>query len=90
VSTKIVILDMGGGYYNNRKLTAASQARGHADMEEIQANLKSRGIEIIHWLSREPINLRQADKIHLTAEGHRAAAQELEPKVIQALKSLGG
>jgi len=43
VSTKIVILDMGGGYYNNRKLTAASQARGHADMEEIQANLKSRG-----------------------------------------------
>jgi|SRR5215469_5932996 len=89
-STKIVILDMGGGYYNNRKLTSASQARGPADMEEIQANLKSRGIEIIHWLSREPINLRQADKIHLTAEGHRAAAQELEPKVIQALKSLGG
>jgi len=42
-TTKIVILDMFGGYYNNRKLTAASRARGPADMHEIEARLRSRG-----------------------------------------------
>jgi acyl-CoA thioesterase-1 len=89
--TKIVILDMLGGYYNNRKkTTAASQARGRNDMEEIQARLKARGIIIVPWAMRPPVNLRQADGIHLTAEGHKLAAEQLVPRVIDALKSLGG
>jgi acyl-CoA thioesterase I len=88
--TKIVILDMLGGYYNNRKTTAASQARGHTDMEEIEARLKSRGIIIVPWAMRPPVSLRQADGIHLTAEGHKLAAEQLMPRVTDALKSLGG
>jgi acyl-CoA thioesterase I len=88
--TKIVILDMFGGYYNNRKTTAASQARGHTDMEEIQARLKSRGIIIVPWATRPPVSLKQADGIHFTAEGHKVAAEQLMPRVIDALKSLGG
>jgi acyl-CoA thioesterase I len=89
--TKIVILDMKGGYYNNyKKASATSQARGHADMEEIQARLKSRGIVIVPWARRPPAGFRQADGIHLTPEGHKLAAEQLVPRVIDVLKSLGG
>jgi acyl-CoA thioesterase-1 len=89
--TKIVILDMGGGYFNNLKTTAASQARGHADMEEIETKLKSRGIVVIPELAaRMPVSLKQQDKIHLTPEGHRIFAEHLLPRVISALKSANG
>jgi len=88
--TKIVILDMLGPYYNYLKTTAASPARGHAEIEEIQARLKSRGIIIIPWSTRPPVSLRQADKKHPTAEGHKLIAEQLMPRVIDALQSLGG
>jgi acyl-CoA thioesterase-1 len=87
--TKIVILDMLGGFYNNLKTTAASQARGHEDMEEIQAQLKSRGIIVIRWATRPVASYLQADKLHLTPEGHKVAAEQLMPRVIDALKSSG-
>src|SRR5260370_25467445 len=45
--TKIVILDMSGGDYNNSKGDAASQERGRADMAAIETQLKARGITVI-------------------------------------------
>ena len=88
--TKIVILDTLGPYYNYLKTSGASPARGHADMEEIQARLKSRGIIIVLWSTRPPLSLRQADKKHPTAEGHKVIAEQLMPRVIDALNTLGG
>jgi acyl-CoA thioesterase I len=88
--TKIVIFDTLGPYYNYLETTTgASQARGQADMEEIQARLKSRGIIIIPWSTRPPLSLRQADKKHPTADGHKLIAKQLMPRVIEALDSLG-
>ena len=91
--TKIVILDMGGGYFNNQKLNAASQAKGKSDMDAIQTQLKSRGITVIPELtSGVPLAYKQTDKIHLTPEGHKLVATHLLPKVISALggSSSGG
>jgi len=46
--TKIVILDMGGGYFNNQKRTnLVSQLKGKADMAAIETQLKSRAITVI-------------------------------------------
>jgi acyl-CoA thioesterase-1 len=89
--TKIVILDMSGGYYNNQKLTAASQERGSADMAEIEAQLKSRGITVIpESTAKVSLAYKQPDKVHLTVEGHKLVATYLLPKVISALGSSGG
>jgi acyl-CoA thioesterase-1 len=86
--TKIVILDMGGGYFNNRNTTAASQAKGKEDMAAIETQLKSRGITVIPELtSGVPLAYKQTDKIHLTPEGHKLVATYLLPKVISALGS---
>jgi acyl-CoA thioesterase-1 len=86
--TKIVILDMGGGYFNNRNTTAASQQRGSADMNAIEAQLKSRGIITIREIAATmPLTLKQTDKIHLTPEGHKILATRLLPRVISALGS---
>jgi acyl-CoA thioesterase-1 len=91
--TKIVILDMGGGYFNNRNTTAASQQKGKADMAAIETQLKSRGITVIPELtSGVSLAYKQTDKIHLTPEGHKLVATYLLPKVISALggSSSGG
>ena len=89
--TKIVILDMGGGYFNNQKANAASQARGHADMEEIETKLKSRGIIVIPELAaRMPASLKPQDKTHLTPDGHKIFAEHLLPRVISALQNGSG
>ena len=87
--TKIVILDVGGGYYNNRKTTIASQLRGPQDIKAIETKLKSRGIIVI--VERAiggdvPLTLKQPDKIHLTAEGHKVVAMRILPQVISALE----
>jgi acyl-CoA thioesterase I len=91
-NTRIVILDMSGGFFNNSKhTTLASQLRGPADMAAVEAGLKSRGIIVIKY--REPdMSIprvdRQPDHIHLTVEGHRLLAEGLLPRVISALDSL--
>ena len=86
--TKIVILDVCGGYYNNRTTSIASQLKGPEDMKAIETKLKSRGIAIIpECTGRMPLSLKQADKIHLTAEGHKVAAMRLVPQVVSALGS---
>src|SRR5260370_9148505 len=41
--TKIVILDISGGYYNNAKGTPATPERGRADMSAIETKLQERG-----------------------------------------------
>jgi acyl-CoA thioesterase I len=86
--TKIVILDMTGGYHNNAKGTAATQARGHGDMDTIETQLKARGITVLpESTAKIPPAYRQADKVHLTAEGHKIMASKLLPRVMQALGS---
>ncbi|MGA8478325.1 MAG: hypothetical protein WB696_10235 [Chthoniobacterales bacterium] len=86
--TKIVILDMSGGFYNNRNTTAASQQNGKADMAAIETQLKSRGITVIpEATSGVSLGYKQSDKIHLTPEGHKLVATYLLPLVISALGS---
>ena len=92
--TKIVILDMGGGYFNNQKRTnLASQVNGKADMTAIETQLKSRSITVIpENTGSMPLAYRQTDKIHLTPEGHKIFATHLLPLVVSALggSSSGG
>jgi len=86
--TKIVILDMSGGFYNNRNTTAASQQNGKADMAAIETQLKSRGITVIpEATSGVSWGYKQSDKIHLTPEGHKLVATYLLPLVVSALGS---
>jgi acyl-CoA thioesterase-1 len=86
--TRIVILDMRGGFYNNRKL-GISREQGDADMSAIETRLTSRGIILIPASSAGiPTSYRQADGIHLTVEGHRLFAMRLLPEVINALSGM--
>jgi acyl-CoA thioesterase-1 len=87
--TKIVILDMGGGYFNNQKRTnVASQLNGKADMAAIETQLKSRAITVIpENTGSMPLAYKQTDKIHLTPEGHKIFATHLLPLVVSALGS---
>jgi acyl-CoA thioesterase-1 len=83
--TTIVILDYSGGFFNNRKLGIPYE-QGVADMKGIGNRLRARGIKIVPEMAvRMPENLRQADHVHLTAEGHRQFAAKLLPWVIAAL-----
>ncbi len=92
--TKIEMLDMGGGYFNNQKRTnLASQVNGKADMTAIETQLKSRSITVIpENTGSMPLAYRQTDKIHLTPEGHKIFATHLLPLVVSALggSSSGG
>jgi acyl-CoA thioesterase-1 len=84
--TKIVVLDMIGGLFNDQKHGITRQ-QGDANMATIGANLRGRGITII------PVNVAdlgswsyyQDDHVHLTPEGHRLIAQHLLPQVEAAL-----
>lgn len=83
--TKIVLLDTTGGLYNDRT-KGISPAQGRANMDAIAARLKTRGITIIEENAAEfAPQLRQADGVHLTAEGHKLLAQDLLPRVEAAL-----
>jgi acyl-CoA thioesterase I len=83
--TKIVILDMSGGFFNNSK-TDIPRAQGEADMKAIAVRIRARGITIVPFnASMMPTTLKQPDRRHLTVEGHRVIAQQLLPRVISAL-----
>jgi len=83
--TKIVILDMSGGIFNNSK-SDIPRAQGQADMKAIAARIRARGITIVPENTRTvPTTYKQHDRIHLTAEGHPLLAQQLLPMVISAL-----
>jgi acyl-CoA thioesterase-1 len=83
--TKIVILDMGGGFFNDR-IRNISHDQGEKDMHAIAARLRARGIKIVPEFSfKLPDKFKQADKVHLNVAGHRELAEMLLPEVIAAL-----
>jgi acyl-CoA thioesterase I len=83
--TKIVILDLSGGLFNDFKENIPRE-KGIADLREIAARLHKRGIKIIRETTNQlPEKLKQADKIHLNPAGHEELAKQLLPSVIQDL-----
>ncbi len=83
--TTIVILDTSGGAYNDNRL-GVSREQGEADLAAIKARLADRHITVIAISGAEvPPQYHQADGIHLTPEGHRIAASNVLPEVMQAL-----
>jgi acyl-CoA thioesterase I len=83
--TKIVILDLSGGLFNDYK-TNIPREKGVANLQEIAARLHKRGIKIIRETTTQlPENLKQADKVHLNTAGHQELAKQLLPSVIQDL-----
>jgi acyl-CoA thioesterase I len=83
--TKIVVLDLSGGLYNDSKANIPRE-KGIADLREIAARLHHRGIKIIRETSNEfPEKFKQADQIHLNPAGHQELAKQLLPSVIQDL-----
>jgi acyl-CoA thioesterase I len=79
--TRLVILQPSG---NDRK---SADARA-ANIAEIERQLTSRGIKML-LLERDIYGdlPRQADGMHLTAEGYRALADALLPSVVAELRS---
>jgi acyl-CoA thioesterase I len=83
--TSIVILDTSGGFYNDKRL-GVSREQGEADLAAIKARLAERHIKVIPISAAEvPAPYHQADGIHLTPEGHRLAAGNVLPEVVQIL-----
>jgi acyl-CoA thioesterase I len=83
--TKIVVLDMSGGVYNDT-FHGGSVAKGVAAMHAMAAELRRRGIVVIPESSAQmPKKLKQRDGVHLTAEGQQRMAAYLFPLVARAL-----
>src|SRR3954469_22933146 len=75
--TKIVILQIAG----NDAMKELSAAAAAANRAEIRRQLNARGIRTIeadgYVMAALRSGLRQADGIHMTAEGHRRVAEQL-------------
>jgi acyl-CoA thioesterase-1 len=83
--TTIVILDTSGGSYNDNRL-GVSREQGDADLAAIKARLADRHIKVIPISGTDvPPQYHQQDGIHLTPEGHRIAASNVLPEVMEAL-----
>jgi acyl-CoA thioesterase-1 len=83
--TKIVILDTGGGFFNDAK-NNISREQGEKNFAAIKARIRARGIKIVREFSyRMSVKWKQPDQIHLTADGHKELARLLLPFVIKAL-----
>ncbi|MBV8277389.1 MAG: hypothetical protein JO170_19310 [Verrucomicrobia bacterium] len=83
--TKIVILDTGGGFFNDQK-DNISREEGEKNFGAIKARIRARGIKIVReYSSRMSASWKQPDQIHLTADGHKELAKLLLPFVIKAL-----
>jgi acyl-CoA thioesterase-1 len=83
--TKVVVLDMGGGFYND-KLHNISHDQGEKNMHALAIGLHERGIRIVRESSyKMPEKFKQVDKVHLTVAGHQELAKMLLPEVIAAL-----
>jgi len=82
--TKIVILDTGGGFYNDSK-SNISREQGEKNFAAIKGRIHTRGIKIVREFSyRMSTKWKQTDQIHLTADGHKELARLLAPFVIKA------
>jgi acyl-CoA thioesterase-1 len=75
--TRIVILQIAG----NDAMKGLSASAAAANRAEIRRQLHARGIRTIeadgYVMSALRSGLRQADGIHMTAEGHRRVAEQL-------------
>lgn len=81
--TKIVLLDEYGGGWNARRKGQGDQK---AELADIEARLRGRGIRIIPmWWNKVLRNYLQPDRIHFTPEGHRLVAEKMLPPVVRAL-----
>jgi acyl-CoA thioesterase-1 len=85
-NARVVILDVGGGLWNNRRLNV-DPAQGPADIAIMKAKLTARHAKIIDLYSNRgmPAAFIQPDGIHLTPDGHRLLAARLLPLVMRAL-----
>jgi acyl-CoA thioesterase-1 len=82
--TRIVLLDRYGGGWNGRRLGQGSQ---NAELAQIEARLRSRGIRIIPmWWNGALRKYLQADGIHFTPEGHKLVASHMLPAVASAVR----
>ena len=80
-----MILDTGGGTYNDSR-KGISREQGDADLAAITAKLKARGIKVIPFSAADlPGQYHQEDGLHLTPEGHKLAATNLLPQILEAL-----
>lgn len=78
--TRVVILQPGG---NDRRKGEAAGREGN--ISAIVARLNARGVKVVmldHLLAGTSLQLLQPDGKHFTAEGHRALAARVLPKVI--------
>jgi acyl-CoA thioesterase-1 len=79
--TKIVILQIAG----NDAMKGMSAADAQANRAEIRKQLHARGIRTIeadgYVFSALRSGLRQADGIHMTAEGHRRVAEQIAAQI---------
>jgi acyl-CoA thioesterase-1 len=84
--TRVVILDVGGGLWNNARLRV-DPAQGPADIAVMKAKLTARHIKTIDLHSNQGMSWQyiQPDRIHLTPEGHQLLASRLLPSVMAAL-----
>jgi acyl-CoA thioesterase-1 len=83
--TTVVILDQTGGPFNDA-FHRISSAKAQADMAEITARLKARGVVVIPMSGASlPREDHQADGAHLNVAGHRLIAAQLLPQVMAAL-----
>src|SRR5580658_1526388 len=83
--TIIVILDSTGGQYNDSRL-GISREQGDTDFAAIKARLADRHIKVIPISGTDvPAQYHQQDGVHLTPEGHRIAASNVLPEIIQTL-----
>ena len=79
--TKIVVLQIAG----NDAMKGMSAANAAANRAEIRRQLHARGIRTVeangYVQSAVRSGLKQADGIHMTAEGHRRVAQQLAASI---------
>jgi acyl-CoA thioesterase-1 len=89
-SARVVILDVGGGLWNNWRLHV-DRSQGPADIAVMKAKLTARRVKIIDLYTNRgmPPEFIQSDGIHLTPEGHHLLASRLLPLVMRALGSRG-
>jgi hypothetical protein len=83
--TRIVILDMNGGLFNDA-FKGIGRAQSDTNMAAIQEKLRARGIMVIPVSGAAlGAEYHEADRVHLTAEGHRVLASQLLPQVERVL-----
>jgi len=84
--TRLVLLDVGGGLYNNWRL-GVERGQGPKDIAAMEADLTAKGLKFmeVHTNFDMPPEYLQADRLHLTPEGHQRLAARLLPDVERAL-----